>query len=125
LRKRDSLVDAIREFRMLCKELRSIYPFIIDIINGNLFGKTFNSEGFERFENKNTNFNFHQNFSSNSIDPYKVLGVSKGDSLEKIKKVYKRLVKIYHPDSETGNSEMFKRIQEAYQKIMEEKGGIR
>ncbi len=58
-------------------------------------------------------------------DPYKVLGVEKNASDEEIKKAYRRLVNIYHPDkvSHMGkefqelSETKFKEIQEAYQQL--------
>lgn len=36
---------------------------------------------------------------------------------EEAKTIYKNLVKLYHPDSPTGNKEMFEKIQEEYEKL--------
>lgn len=60
-------------------------------------------------------------------DPYQVLGVSRSDSEEEIKKAYKSLSRKYHPDANINNprkdeaEEMFKEIQQAYQQIMKER----
>lgn len=45
---------------------------------------------------------------------YEVLGVSKNATSKEIKKAYKDKSKIHHPDKESGNEELFKKIQEAY-----------
>jgi DnaJ domain len=37
-----------------------------------------------------------------SFDPYKVLGVERGCTLEDLKAAYHRLTKVYHPDSYAG-----------------------
>lgn len=53
-------------------------------------------------------------------DPYEVLGVSKDASDEEIKKAYKKLAKIYHPDKNKGNKsheDKFKEVGDAYEKI--------
>lgn len=61
------------------------------------------------------------------LDPYRVLGVSRGASDEEVKKAYKALSRKYHPDSNINNpnkdqAEMkFKEIQEAYKQIQQEK----
>ncbi len=48
-------------------------------------------------------------------DYYKVLGVDKGASEEEIKKAYRKLAHVYHPDKSGGNEQKFKEINEAYQ----------
>jgi molecular chaperone DnaJ len=60
-------------------------------------------------------------------DPYQVLGVSRGDSDEEIKKAYRALSRKYHPDANVNNpnkeqaEERFKQVQQAYDQIMKEK----
>ena len=61
------------------------------------------------------------------IDPYQVLGVSRGASDEEIKKAYRNLSRKYHPDANINNphkdqaEEKFKQVQQAYDQIMKEK----
>ena len=50
-------------------------------------------------------------------NPYKELGVSPKCSKEEIKLAYKRLVKMYHPDSLSGDTEKFLRVREAWKLI--------
>ena len=58
------------------------------------------------------------------MDPYQVLGVSTDASEEEIKKAYRKLSRIYHPDANINNpnadeaEEKFKQVQQAYQAIM-------
>lgn len=60
-------------------------------------------------------------------DPYQVLGVSRAASEDDIKKAYRRLSRMYHPDANIGKSEReqqiaeekFKEIQAAYKAIMD------
>ena len=53
-------------------------------------------------------------------DPYQVLGVSQDASEEEIKKAYRKLSRMYHPDANINNpnkaqaEEKFKEIQQAY-----------
>lgn len=60
-------------------------------------------------------------------DPYKILGVSRTDSDEHIKSVYRDLAKKYHPDNYVNNplsdlaSEKMSEINEAYDEIMNER----
>ena len=57
-------------------------------------------------------------------DPYSILGVSRNASDEEIKKAYRKLSRIYHPDANINNPNKdqaeakFKEIQQAYQQIM-------
>ena len=50
-------------------------------------------------------------------DPYKILGVNPNMSIDEIKKSYRRLAKLYHPDSPNGNQEEFIKIQKAWEAI--------
>lgn len=53
-------------------------------------------------------------------DPYKILGVQKGETdKEKIKKAYHRLALKFHPDK-GGDPEKFKEISEAYKRLMDQ-----
>lgn len=54
-------------------------------------------------------------------DSYKVLGVSPNATSEEIKKAYRRLSKLYHPDLHPGkkNEEKLKEINEAYENLQE------
>ncbi len=52
-------------------------------------------------------------------DPYRILGVERGDPLPLIKRVYRAKAAVLHPDTkETGNEEAYKRLQWAYQQVM-------
>lgn len=66
-------------------------------------------------------------------NPYQVLGVSESASMDEIKKAYRKLSRIYHPDANVNNPNKdqaeakFKEIQAAYQQLVDEKehGGSR
>lgn len=58
-----------------------------------------------------------------STDPYAVLGVPPTASLGEVKKRYRQLSMIYHPDREGGYTEAMKRINQAYEQITKEKEG--
>lgn len=50
------------------------------------------------------------------MDPYTILGIRKGASADEIKKAYRRLARMHHPDK-GGSEEMFKKIQNAYDSL--------
>lgn len=57
-------------------------------------------------------------------DPYKILGVAKNASQGEIKKAYRKLARKWHPDQNSGSStaeEKFKKVQEAYDLVGDEK----
>ncbi len=60
-------------------------------------------------------------------DPYQVLGVDRNASMDDIKKAYRKLSRVYHPDANINNpnkaeaEEKFKKVQEAYQQIVYER----
>ena len=53
-------------------------------------------------------------------DPYRILGISPEADDDEVKRAYRRLAKQYHPDvnKEAGAEEKFKKIQNAYETIM-------
>lgn len=56
------------------------------------------------------------------MDPFQILGVPHNADEETIKKAYRRLSKMYHPDNNPGNKnaeERFKTVQSAYEQIMD------
>ena len=50
-------------------------------------------------------------------DYYKILGVSPNASLDDIKKAYKKRAKEWHPDKQSGSSDLFKKLVAAYNVI--------
>ena len=60
-------------------------------------------------------------------DPYKVLGISRDATDDEVKKAYRKLSRIYHPDANVNNpnkaqaEEKFKEVQQAYDQIMKER----
>lgn len=56
----------------------------------------------------------------NKTDLYSILEVSRNSTISEIKEQYYKLALIYHPDSETGNKDKFKMINDAY-KILSDK----
>lgn len=50
-------------------------------------------------------------------NPYKILGVSPSLSKNEIKKKYRDLSKRFHPDSPTGDSQMFMEVTKAWEQI--------
>jgi tetratricopeptide (TPR) repeat protein len=62
-------------------------------------------------------------------NPYEVLGLGEGASLEEVKRAYRELVKKYHPDQYANNplkdlaEEKLREVNEAYRMIMEGAAG--
>lgn len=54
-------------------------------------------------------------------DYYKILEIDKGASHEEIKKAYRKLAHLYHPDKKGGSEAKFKEINEAYQVLSDPK----
>lgn len=60
-------------------------------------------------------------------NPYEVLGISPTATDEEVKKAYRKLSRMYHPDANINNpnkdqvEEKFKQVQQAYQQIMKER----
>ena len=55
-------------------------------------------------------------------DPYQTLGVSRSASDEEVRRAYRRLVQLHHPDHNNGSLESarrFEAVQEAYGQIVE------
>lgn len=50
-----------------------------------------------------------------NFDPYEILRISPGSSQGEIKKAYRKLSVILHPDKETGNEKEFMKLTKAYQ----------
>lgn len=61
------------------------------------------------------------------MDPYKILGVSPDAPADEIKKQYRKLSRMYHPDANMNNPNKdaaeakFKEVQQAYDQIMRER----
>lgn len=57
-------------------------------------------------------------------DPYRILGLSRGASLDEVKRAYRRLAKANHPDAAgSGGLNRFLAIQAAYERLAGEGGG--
>ncbi|PNF30988.1 Translocation protein SEC63-like protein [Cryptotermes secundus] len=55
-----------------------------------------------------------------NFDPYEILGVPLGSSQADIKKSYRKLSLILHPDKETGNEKAFMKLTKAYQALTDD-----
>ncbi len=59
--------------------------------------------------------------TTNKKDYYEVLGVHKNASSAEIKKAYRKLAHVYHPDrQDTGDIDKFKEIKEAYETLSDD-----
>ncbi|XP_050422751.1 translocation protein SEC63 homolog [Adelges cooleyi] len=59
-------------------------------------------------------------YESASFDPYDILNVPIGTNEKAIKKAYRKLSLIYHPDKETGDEKKFMKLTKAYQALTDE-----
>ncbi|XP_050539274.1 translocation protein SEC63 homolog [Daktulosphaira vitifoliae] len=59
-------------------------------------------------------------YESASFDPYDILNVPIGTNEKVIKKAYRKLSLIYHPDKETGDEKKFMKLTKAYQALTDE-----
>ncbi|CCW61591.1 unnamed protein product [Phytomonas sp. EM1] len=57
-----------------------------------------------------------------SRDPFKVLGLNRSVTKVDVKMKYRELARVYHPDSETGDSKKMEEINQAYKLLMKEGG---
>ncbi|XP_023294618.2 translocation protein SEC63 homolog [Lucilia cuprina] len=55
-----------------------------------------------------------------SFDPFEILGVEPTASMGEIKKQYRKLSLIYHPDKETGDEKEFMKLSKAYQALTDD-----
>lgn len=53
-------------------------------------------------------------YEMSSFDPFEILNVPLGASQSEIKRAYKRLSLIYHPDKHTGDEREFIKLSKAY-----------
>lgn len=54
-------------------------------------------------------------YEMSNFDPHEILGISLGASQSEIKKAYRKLSLILHPDKDTGNEKEFMKLTKAYQ----------
>lgn len=66
---------------------------------------------------KNQQYKNHSNYQE--IIDHKILGVNVGVDKDTLKNQYRKLAKIYHPDSPSGDEQKMKKIIEAYQRLIE------
>ncbi|XP_077285756.1 translocation protein Sec63 isoform X2 [Arctopsyche grandis] len=59
-------------------------------------------------------------YEMSNFDPYEILGVPPGASQAEIKKSYRKLSLILHPDKETGNEKAFMKLTKAYQALTDD-----
>lgn len=53
-------------------------------------------------------------------DPYEILEIDRGATTQEIKKQYRELSKVYHPDKDTGDPVKFMKIAKAYEALTDE-----
>ncbi|XP_018907486.1 translocation protein SEC63 homolog isoform X2 [Bemisia tabaci] len=63
---------------------------------------------------------FQFDYEYANFDPYDILGVKMGAKESEIKKAYRKLTLIYHPDKETGDEKAFMKLTKAYQALTDD-----
>lgn len=59
-------------------------------------------------------------YEMSNFDPYEILGIPLGSSQAEIKKSYRKLSLILHPDKETGDEKAFMKLTKAYQALTDD-----
>jgi translocation protein SEC63 len=59
-------------------------------------------------------------YEMSNFDPYEILGIPLGATQAEIKKSYRKLSLILHPDKETGDEKAFMKLTKAYQALTDE-----
>ncbi len=61
--------------------------------------------------------------AARAIDPYTVLGLPPSASLEEVKRRYRELSNVFHPDKQGGYEGAMKLLNNAYEEIARRRGG--
>ena len=93
-------------------------------------GSNAGGQGAERRESESFQENAQARSEEESRDPFRILGLAPGASDDEIRQAYRRLANMYHPDKVVHLGDefqrlaehKFKRIQHAYQVLMEKRG---
>lgn len=59
-------------------------------------------------------------YEMSNFDPYEILGLESSASLSEIKRAYRKLSLLLHPDKETGDEKAFMKLSKAYQALTDE-----
>jgi len=104
------------------KNIRSIFLFLDRVRIAEKTGIAY--QGLSSTKDLATSENPHSKSEEEESldDAYDVLGVSKDDPTELIKKVYQQKVQFYHPDKTGGDAEKFKRITKSFELILKKRG---
>ncbi len=109
-----SLLSSIRTAKSIMAELNDLSPEL-----GRVLG------AFMKNGNSNAQIKSAISFAVKKItsDPYYIIGVTRSDSNEVIKQVYKLKAKLYHPDNQdTGDNEKFIQLEKAWRVVKAERG---
>ena len=71
----------------------------------------------QNMSNQNSHNNNETVSNSKEYDPYQILGIPENSDIIEIKKSYKELCMVHHPDK-GGNEELFSIINKAYRTII-------
>lgn len=59
-------------------------------------------------------------YEMSNFDPYEILGLESSASVSEIKRAYRKLSLLLHPDKETGDEKAFMKLSKAYQALTDE-----
>jgi len=59
-------------------------------------------------------------YEMSNFDPYEILGLETSASISEIKRAYRKLSLLLHPDKETGDEKAFMRLSKAYQALTDD-----
>jgi DnaJ family protein A protein 2 len=103
--------------------LRQIYLFLDRVrkyekVGGQYEGLSFTTE---IAKSEKASSDSQRSRNEDILDSYDILGASADDPIELLKDIYRKKVLYYHPDK-GGDPERFKRLQKAYEAVMESRG---
>lgn len=119
----EDIVKRLREQERILGEMRgNLLGWMDDILH-----EAFSADSFLRYA-ASLGMDFSQvpnlGRQPDGINPYQLLGLEKTATYEEVKKRYRSLVRVLHPDTAVteGTGGLFQKVTEAYRQIVKERG---